>query len=136
MHAVLLALGIASGILTTLAGQGGGMALLLACSALFGPRFAIALTTPALLLGNLHRAALFRAAVVPVLAHAARIVSYGAQGSFRTEHVAPALVLTAALLVGNAIGERLRIFLTDRATRRLELAALFACAGLSVAGLR
>lgn len=60
MTIVLVALGILSGVLTTLAGQGGGLMLLLAASALLGPHAALAVTTPALLLGNLHRAILFR----------------------------------------------------------------------------
>jgi hypothetical protein len=58
---VFAALGLGAGVLTTIAGQGGGLLLLLACSALIGPRAALAVTAPALLLGNLHRAALLRA---------------------------------------------------------------------------
>jgi uncharacterized membrane protein YfcA len=53
-------LGLSAGVLTTLAGQGGGLFLLLLCSVLVGPRAALAITAPALLLGNLHRAVLFR----------------------------------------------------------------------------
>lgn len=53
-------LGLCAGVLTTLAGQGGGLFLLLLCSVLLGPRAALAITAPALLLGNLHRAVLFR----------------------------------------------------------------------------
>lgn len=53
-------LGLLAGVLTTLAGQGGGLFLLLICSVLLGPKAALAITAPALLLGNLHRAALFR----------------------------------------------------------------------------
>lgn len=60
---VLLALGLAAGVLTSLAGQGGGLFLLIACSAIFGPRAALTMTAPALLLGNLHRAWLFRRSV-------------------------------------------------------------------------
>lgn len=60
---VLLALGLAAGVLTSLAGQGGGLFLLIACSAIFGPRAALVMTAPALLLGNLHRAWLFRRSV-------------------------------------------------------------------------
>ncbi len=58
---VFLLLGLLAGVLTTLAGQGGGLVLLLACSTLLGPHEALAITTPALLLGNLHRATLLRA---------------------------------------------------------------------------
>ena len=53
-------LGLSAGVLTTLAGQGGGLFLLLLCSVLLGPRAALAITAPALLIGNLHRAILFR----------------------------------------------------------------------------
>ncbi len=53
-------LGLCAGVLTTLAGQGGGLFLLLICSLLLGPRAALAITAPALLIGNLHRAVLFR----------------------------------------------------------------------------
>lgn len=60
MTLVLGLLGICAGMLTTLAGQGGGLFLLLLCSLLVGPHAALAITAPALLLGNLHRAVLFR----------------------------------------------------------------------------
>jgi uncharacterized membrane protein YfcA len=63
MNLVLVGLGVMAGILTTLAGQGGGLFLLIACSLLMGPHAALAVTAPALLLGNLHRAILFRHAV-------------------------------------------------------------------------
>lgn len=56
MTLVLLFLGLAAGVLTTVAGQGGGLLLLLATSAILDPRAALAITAPALLLGNLHRA--------------------------------------------------------------------------------
>jgi uncharacterized membrane protein YfcA len=60
---VLLALGLAAGVLTSLAGQGGGLFLLIACSAIHGPRAALVMTAPALLLGNLHRAWIHRRSV-------------------------------------------------------------------------
>jgi len=56
----LFALGILAGLLTTVAGLGGGMLLLLALAFVRGPQAALAVTAPALLLGNLHRALLFR----------------------------------------------------------------------------
>lgn len=58
--AVFLLLGLGAGVLTTIAGQGGGLLLLLAISALRGPHEALAITAPALLLGNLHRTVLLR----------------------------------------------------------------------------
>ncbi len=56
----LLGLGLIAGVLTTVAGMGGGLLLVVTLSAWKGPHFALAVTTPALLLSNLHRAYLFR----------------------------------------------------------------------------
>jgi uncharacterized protein len=60
MLALLPLLGVASGALTTLAGLGGGILLLLALSLVWGPTAALAATAPALLLSNLHRFWMFR----------------------------------------------------------------------------
>ena len=57
---LLLALGGFAGWLTTVAGLGGGMLLVFAVSVLRDPVSALAATTPALMLGNLHRLYLFR----------------------------------------------------------------------------
>lgn len=57
---LLLPLGVIAGILTTTAGLGGGLLLILALSAWQGPHAALAITTPALLLGNTHRLFLLR----------------------------------------------------------------------------
>ena len=59
--AMVLLLGVLSGVLTTLAGLGGGMLLLLAIALLSSPQTALAVTAPALLLSNLHRAWVYRA---------------------------------------------------------------------------
>ncbi len=56
----LLPLGAVAGVVTTLAGQGGGLLLVLVLSRFYGPHAALALTTPALFLGNLHRTWLCR----------------------------------------------------------------------------
>ncbi len=58
--AEFIALGLGAGILTTVAGQGGGLLLLLACAMMVGPHAALAITAPALLLGNVHRSFLLR----------------------------------------------------------------------------
>ena len=63
MIALLLLIGVAAGILTTVAGLGGGMILVLVLSLVWGPTAALASTAPALLLGNLHRLYLFRSRV-------------------------------------------------------------------------
>lgn len=60
MLAWLPLLGVASGALTTLAGLGGGILLLLALSLVWGPSAALAITAPALLLSNLHRFWMYR----------------------------------------------------------------------------
>lgn len=60
MFTLLFALGVASGALTTVAGLGGGILLLLSLSLVWGPTAALATTAPALLLSNLHRLWMFR----------------------------------------------------------------------------
>ncbi len=59
----VLPLGLAAGALTTIAGLGGGMMLVLVFSLLWDVPAALALSAPALLLGNLHRVWLFRRSV-------------------------------------------------------------------------
>ena len=60
MTAALIAMGLAAGALTTVSGLGGGMLLVLILSVTHDPRFALSVTAPALLLGNLHRLWLYR----------------------------------------------------------------------------
>ncbi|GAB5544073.1 MAG: hypothetical protein SangKO_038330 [Sandaracinaceae bacterium] len=60
---MLLPLGLGAGSLSTVAGMGGGMLLVLALSLVFDPMTALAATTPALLVANLHRLWLFRGAL-------------------------------------------------------------------------
>lgn len=60
MILIALALGLFAGALTTIAGLGGGSILLLGLSILWDPWRALATTAPALLIGNAHRASLFR----------------------------------------------------------------------------
>lgn len=57
---ILIALGLIAGSLSTLAGLGGGLVLTLALAALWDPTRALATAAPALLVGNVHRIALFR----------------------------------------------------------------------------
>lgn len=61
--ALVLGCGLLAGLLTTLAGLGGGLLLLLVLSAVWSPAEALAITAPALLVGNLHRAWLGRTAI-------------------------------------------------------------------------
>lgn len=60
MELTYLAVGLIGGLISTLLGLGGGMVIILALSLLVGPRFALVVTAPALLLGSLHRFSLFR----------------------------------------------------------------------------
>jgi len=55
-------LGLFCGALTTVAGMGGGLALVLALSAAADPLTALAISAPALLVGNAHRVWMYRAA--------------------------------------------------------------------------
>lgn len=99
MTLTLAALGAIAGILTTLAGQGGGLFLLLATSVLLGPHAALAITAPALLLGNLHRAVLFRKHIQRALA--ARMIAGAVPGAFiggLLAGVTPAWVLQVMLV--------------------------------------
>jgi len=111
MPFVLVVTGLLAGALTTLAGQGGGLFLLLVCSVLIGPRDALAVTAPALLLGNLHRAVLFRAHVDRSVA--VRMIAGSIPGAFLgglLAGVVPqvvlqvALVLLTVLAIAKAIG--------------------------------
>lgn len=68
LTATLVALGVLAGLVSTVAGFGGGMVLLLALSLVGSPQSALAITAPALLVGNLHRALAMRAEVEPRVA--------------------------------------------------------------------
>lgn len=56
----LVGLGLGAGALTTVAGQGGGLLLVLALAHVTDARSALLLSAPALLVGNLHRLWLYR----------------------------------------------------------------------------
>lgn len=57
---IVVPLGVSAGALTTVAGLGGGMVMTLVLAAVWDPHAALAVTAPALLLGNVHRLWLFR----------------------------------------------------------------------------
>lgn len=61
---MLVVLGLMAGVITTLAGMGGGTLLVLALALLEDPVTALAVSTPALMLGNLHRVLLYPRQVV------------------------------------------------------------------------
>lgn len=60
MLAIVGLLGVIAGFLTTVSGMGGGLMLVVTLSILWGPHVALPTTALALLVGNLHRLALFR----------------------------------------------------------------------------
>lgn len=107
----LSVLGVFAGIITTVAGMGGGMLLLLTLAALHDPRYALAATAPALLVGNAHRFLLFRRHIDP---RAAFSLAAGAfPGSALGGLLAVAvprdvlhwlMLITAALAIWRAIG--------------------------------
>ena len=97
----LAVLGLVAGVLTTLAGMGGGLFLLVALGLVYGPHVALAVTTPALLVSNLHRAWLFRADVDWRMA---RLVAVGVMpGAIVGALLLPALpdVVVAALFTAS-----------------------------------
>lgn len=107
----LVALGALGGALTTIAGMGGGLFLVLSLSALLGPLAALAVTTPALLASNAHRAWLFRDAID---AGVVRRFALGAgpaalMGGLAAARVPPwavqaSMVCLAAVALGRALG--------------------------------
>jgi uncharacterized protein len=68
MDIELVALGLLGGLLTTVAGMGGGLLIVAALGGLRGPHEALAITTPALLVSNLHRGWMFRREIDRVVA--------------------------------------------------------------------
>lgn len=99
MEIWLATLGFLAGGLTTVAGMGGGVMLVLALSLAASPVEALAITSPALLIGNLHRLALGRREVAGAVA---RPLALGAlPGSVLGGLLAvalPVLVMQALLL--------------------------------------
>lgn len=108
---VFLLLGAMAGVLTTVAGQGGGLLLLLSVSMLVGPRDALAITAPALLCGNLHRALLLRRSIAWPLAGRmmlgtipGALLGGFAAGIIPTWGLRAVLVVMTALAIAKALG--------------------------------
>jgi uncharacterized membrane protein YfcA len=57
---LFIALGLLGGVVSTLTGMGGGLLMLTCLSLIVGPHAALALSSPALLVSNAHRAFLLR----------------------------------------------------------------------------
>ncbi len=109
--AILVPMGLAAGITTTIAGLGGGFLLLVSISLLADPLTALAATTPALLFSNLHRGWLFRRQVHWPTARSFAIgaVPGGLLGGFLAGSLAPqalhAIMLAVAVLgITRAVG--------------------------------
>lgn len=107
-------LGALAGALTTIAGMGGGLLLLIALSLLWDPATALACTTPALLVGNLHRVLLLRRVVGWPIARrfAAGALPGGVAGALFAASVPPAVV--AAFMVVTTLLAVLRALLVPR----------------------
>jgi uncharacterized membrane protein YfcA len=60
---VMLLAGLGAGALSTVAGMGGGILLVVSLALAIGPHAALATTAPALLIGNLHRLWIYRRAL-------------------------------------------------------------------------
>lgn len=123
----LVLLGLMAGLTTTLAGMGGGTLLVLALALLYDPVTALAVSTPALMLGNLHRMALYRTHIVWSEAKwllagglPAALVG-GFQVSGLPETLISGLMLVVALL---AMGKQLGLPLKPPAGATLPVAAL------------
>lgn len=113
---LLAGLGLVAGILTTLAGMGGGLFLLVAVGLMQGPHAALAITTPALLVSNLHRGWLFRGDIDWRLV---RLIALGVvPGAILGALVLPSLpaVVVAGLFTASTV------FAMLRATGRVTLA--------------
>lgn len=60
MDILFVALGLVAGILSTVAGMGGGLFLIAVIGVLKGPHLALVLTSPALFVSNVHRTFMYR----------------------------------------------------------------------------
>lgn len=73
-------------------------------------------------------------AAAGVSMHTGRVLAYGFTGLVNPTTAAWSALLVVALLVGNALGQRLRAATSPRALERVEIATLLACAALALAG--
>jgi uncharacterized protein len=99
----LVFLGGAAGALSTLAGVGGGMLLVVVLSATRGPKEALAVTSPALLFSNIHRAWIFRKDIDRRIAKAFGLGAFPGAivGGFFVPALPPRVL--SALLVGSTV---------------------------------
>ena len=104
----LVLLGLVAGLVTTVAGMGGGLFLIVALGVTRGPHAALALSAPALLLANLHRAWLFRAHLDRPIA--ARLAAGAVPGAILGGLLLPAIpeAVVAGLLAATTVIALLR----------------------------
>ena len=77
---VIILLGLMAGVVTTVAGLGGGMMLMLCLAMLIDPLSALVISAPALLVGNAHRVMMYRREIVWPLS--GRLILGAVPGSF------------------------------------------------------
>lgn len=132
----LAILGLVAGALTTVAGMGGGLLLLAVLGWLWDPHMALAVVTPALLLGNLHRAWLYRLEVNRAVAR--RILLAAAPTSLLAAGAAAWIPGSAlALVVGVLALGGLALSLSPRPlvlSPRMQVPAAAVCGAISGTG--
>lgn len=67
--------------------------------------------------------------------HLARLAAYGAGGLVDGGSVGTGLLLAGCIMVGNAVGARVSLLLSEASQRRVQVGALLATAGLAVVGV-
>jgi hypothetical protein len=77
---LIILLGLLAGVVTTVAGLGGGMLLMLSLAMLIDPLSSLVISAPALLIGNAHRLLMYRREVVWPLS--GRLILGAVPGSF------------------------------------------------------
>ena len=70
-----------------------------------------------------------------VAMHVGRVLGYGSTGLLDGRTLALSAAITGALLLGNALGVRMRRWIPQGASARVELAALTVSVGLALAGV-
>ena len=95
-----------------------------------------ALTAPLLLAAGLSGEAWIATQSAGAVAmHAGRLAGYGVGGLVSAEGLGVSAGLAAALVVGNALGGRIRTFIPARGRSGLELAAVLVCVGMALFGV-
>lgn len=70
---------------------------------------------------------------VAVAAHIGRVVGYASLDLFAKSLIVPTVLVTAAIVAGNAVGAMLQGLLSPRRAMIVEYGALVVCVALSVA---